>query len=267
MLRKRAAILAAVVVTILIGCSKTKTTEPQSNTGTLQVNMIDGPARYDQVNIVVDSVLAHIASSDSMHGWTTLNRVSATYDLLTLVNGANAVIGTAVLPVGRYTQIRLHTGSGSTVVIDGVPHPLVTPSGSQSGVKLNIDASIQPGTTYLLTLDFDANKSVVATGDSAGPVYSLKPAIRIVATGTTGIIAGAVIPAATKPTIWAFGVADSVSTSADTNGGFMLLSLDPGTYKILIDSKGTLYRDTTLTNVVMIVGATTDLGTIILTYK
>ncbi|MDP2886300.1 MAG: DUF4382 domain-containing protein, partial [Ignavibacteria bacterium] len=143
--------LTLTLVLALGGCSKSATTAPQSSTGTLQVNMIDSPSGYDQVNIAIDSVQAHISTSDSTSGWTTLNRTPATYNLLTLVNGANAVIGSAVLPVGQYSQIRLYIGSGSNIVVNGATKSLVTPSGSQSGVKLNVNTTIQPDITYILT--------------------------------------------------------------------------------------------------------------------
>lgn len=265
-MRTLLSILAVGTLVILSGCNS-DTTAPQSSTGTMQVNMVDSPAGYDQVNIVIDSVQAHISSSDSTSGWFTLNRTPVTYDLLKLVNGANAVIGKATLPVGRYSQIRLYIGSGSNIVVNGVTKPLNTPSGSQSGVKLNVDATIQPDITYVLTIDFDANKSIVISGGSSNPTYNLKPVIRAVATGTTGIIAGTVSPASTMPTVWAYGTIDTISTSADATGGFKLLYLNPATYNVFITPKDTLYRDTTRTNITVTAGATTNLGTITLTHK
>ncbi len=252
---------------LLFGCSSSTTGPTQSSTGTMQVSMIDSPAAYDQVNIVVDSVQAHIATSDSTSGWMTLNRVSKTYDLLKLVNGANAVIGQAAVPVGRYSQIRLYIGSGSTVVVNGVSKPLNTPSGSQSGVKLNVDATIQPDITYVLTIDFDANRSIVTTGNPSNPTYTLKPVIRAVATATTGTIAGSVSPASTKPTIWGYASVDSVSTATDSTGAFKLLALKPATYAVYIAPKDTLYRDTTITNVAVTAGVTTNLPAVTLRHK
>ncbi len=251
----------------LMGCSKSSTTAPQSSTGTLQINMIDSPASYDQVNIVVDSVQVHISTTDSTNGWTTLNRIPATYDLLKLVNGANAVLGSAVLPVGQYSQIRLYIGSGSNIVVNEVTKSLTTPSGSQSGVKLNVNATIQPDITYVLTIDFDANRSVVTTGNPSNPSYILKPVIRAVATATTGIIAGTVSPSSSSPSVWAYGLIDTASTFADITGGFKLAYLNPATYSVHIAPKDTTYRDTTITNVSVTSGATTNLGTITLTHK
>jgi hypothetical protein len=61
--------------------------------------MIDSPADYSEVNIVIDSVQAHISTSDSTSGWFTLNNKPTTYNLLELVNGVNAVIGDLLPPI------------------------------------------------------------------------------------------------------------------------------------------------------------------------
>jgi hypothetical protein len=251
----------------LVGCSNS--TDPvQSGAGTMQINMVDSPASYDAVNIVVDSVQAHIATSDSSGGWTTLNRTSTTYNLLDLVNGRSTIIGTAKLPVGRYSQIRLYVGSGSTVVVSGQTNSLVTPSGSQSGIKLNVDATIIADETYILTIDFDANRSIVKSGSPSSPMYHLKPVIRVLTTGTTGFIAGTVLPTSTIPTLSAYSTApDTISTAADTNGAFKFIYVNPGTYTLYIASNDALYYDSTMTNINVTALNTTNLGTITLRHK
>ena len=252
---------------IYYGCSqKNNPVSPTTaTTGMLKVMMIDSPADYSEVNIVVDSVQAHISTSDSTSGWFTINNKPATYDLLKLVNGANAVIGEDTLEAGYYSQLRLYIGSGSNIVMNGQTFNLTTPSGSQSGVKLNIDAAVQPGIAYLLTLDFDANRSIVQAGKSGK--FLLKPVIRVVTTGTTGLIAGTVSPDSVSANVWAITGIDSVSTSTDLTGGFKLLYLPPNTYSVYIAPKDTAYKDTTITNVNVTASNTTNIGTVILTHK
>ena len=250
------------------GCSKSDNpASPTGSTGILKVTMIDNPASFSEVNIVVDSVQAHISSSDSTGGWYTLNNVPATYNLLTLVNGANAVIGQDTLPAGNYSQIRLYIGTGSNIVLNNQTYALTTPSGSQSGVKLNVDATIQAGMTYNLTIDFDASRSIVITGSPVNPKYILKPVIRTAATATTGIIAGAVSPDTISASVWAIAGSDSNSTSTDASGGFKLYYLNPNTYQVYIFPKDTTYHDTTIANVNVAASNTTNLGTIALTHK
>ncbi len=251
-----------------LGCSKSDNpTSPAGSTGILKITMIDSPANFSQVNIVVDSVQAHISTSGSTGGWYTLNNVPATYDLLTLVNGANAVIGQDTLPAGNYSQIRLYIGTGSNIVLNSQTHALTTPSGSQSGIKLNVHATIQAGMTYNLTIDFDANQSIVVTGAPINPKYILKPVIRTAATATTGIISGVVSPDTVSASVWAITGIDSSSTSTDASGGFKLYYLNPDTYQVFIAPKDNAYLDTTISNVTVTASNTTALGTVILTHK
>ena len=268
-MKKSAALLVMFVsgAIMFYGCSKNNPTSPASTTGMMKVMMIDSPANYSEVNIVIDSVQAHISTSDSTHGWVTLNNTPATYNLLTLVNGANAVIGEANLQAGNYSQIRLYLGSGCNIVMNGQNYSLTVPSGLQSGLKLNVDATVDPGIAYLLTLDFDANQSIVQAGTLLSMKFNLKPVIRVVTTATTGIIAGAVTPDSVSANVWAITGTDSVSTSTDVSGGFKLQYLSPNTYSVVIEPKDAIYNDTTITNVTVTAGKTTNIGTIGLTHK
>lgn len=270
-MKKLALIFLSLIFGIVIyyGCAqKNNPVSASSSTATsgiLKVRLIDSPANYSEVNIVVDSVQAHISTSDSTNGWYTLNNTPSTYDLLKLVNGVNAVIGEDTLPAGNYSQIRLYIGNGSSIVANSQTIALKIPSGRQSGVKLNVNATVKPGITYILTLDFDASRSIVQAGKSGK--YLLKPVIRVVTTATTGIISGSVSPDSVSAEVWAITGTDSVSTSTDTSGGFQLQYLAPVTYSVYIAPKDTVYKDTTITNVIVTASNTTNLGTIVLTKK
>ena len=261
-----------VSIFILIGvsiffysCSDNPTSP--TRTGILQVSLTDAPASYDSVNIVIDSVQAHIANGDTLHGWYTLNSTPGTYDLKTLVNGVSTIIGKDTLPTGRYSQIRLFIGSGSYIVVSGQKYLLTIPSGVQTGVKINVDANLQDGFLYNITLDFDAGMSIVVSGTPNNPQYSLKPVVRSGATATTGIISGVVVPGSVSASVWAKTGTDSSSTSTDATGGFKLIYLSSGTYSVHIIPDDTSYKDTTLTNVEVTAGSTKDIGNISLTAK
>ncbi len=258
-------LVLALVGLLAAGCSKSSPTSANGS-GTLQVNMIDSPAAFDAVNIEIDSVQAHIATSDTTSGWVTLNSTPKTYDLLQLTNGVNAVIGSATVPAGRYSQVRLFIGSGSNVVIGGVSSPLTVPSGVQSGLKLNVDATIQSDITYVLTLDFNADQSIVTTGGLSGQ-FMLKPVIRVITTASNGAITGTVLPDSARPTITAFNSSDTVSTAADTSGNFTVGYLPSGTYSLSIVPANTALNDSTITNVSVTNGQTTNVGTVTLSNK
>jgi Domain of unknown function (DUF4382) len=259
-------IFVSILVTFF-GCNFSSNPPSGPTNGILQVNMMDAPANYSQVNIVIDSVQAHLASSDSLHGWYTLSATPTIYNLLTLVNGTYAVLGQDTLSPGQYSQIRLYIGSGSSVVINGQTYILKIPSAIQSGLKLNVDVTIDAGYLNNFYLDFDANRSIVVSGTSGNPQYILNPVIRTGTTTTTGIIWGTVSPNNDSTNVWAISGTDSISTSTDATGGFQLIYLNPGTYSVYIAPADTAYKDTTLTNISVTASNATNIGTITLTHK
>jgi hypothetical protein len=244
---------------LVAGCSNSPTAPPQQ--GQIRLFLVDSPADFEEVNIVVTRVEVHATGSDSASGWITLSDTTATYDLLKLTNGANSVIGDKMLPVGKYTQIRLLIGTGSNVVIDGVSYGLDV--SSATGLKLNHNFDIKAGNLYLLTLDFDAARSVQPTNDGQ---YRLHPVIRVVANVVSGSISGIISPAAIRSVITTtVGVVDTVSTVSDTtDGSFMLVALPAGTYDVTIAPVDTGYSDTTITSVQVVAQEDKDLGTIVL---
>ena len=257
-------VLVGGLLLALTGCSKSNG-PTSSGSGSMQVNMVDSPASYDAVYIVITSVDAHTAGSDSTTGWVALNSTPGTYNLLAYTNGNFAVIGNAQIPAGHYTQIRLNIGTGSTVVVNGVSHPLDIPSAFQTGVKLNVDENVQANASYTVSLDFDANRSVVQTGDSAHASFSLKPVIRAAATSTTGMIAGIVLPITAKATVWASNNAgDTLSTNVNFAGAFELMYVPTGSYTVHIASNSALSLDSTITGITVNALATANIGTVVL---
>ena len=134
------------------------------------VDDADG-AGDDDINGAVSGV-----SAAQGNGWEVVSTETQTFDLLTLQNGTFTSLASASVPAGHYTQIRLRIAPGSTVVVNGQSHPLVIPSGLQTGVKLVSGFDVPAGGVTQLTLDFDGAKSIVVAGDGT---YHLKPTIRV----------------------------------------------------------------------------------------
>ncbi|MDD4052617.1 MAG: DUF4382 domain-containing protein [candidate division Zixibacteria bacterium] len=253
-------ILMLAAVLLMSGCSDSPNASGQL--GELKIRLADSPGDYDQVNIIVTRVDVHLADADSSSGWATINDTPATYDLLVLRNGANAILGNAQLAPGQYTQIRLIIGEGSTVVVDSVSYPLDIPSGFQTGVKLNHGFTIEGGRLYELMLDFDADRSIHETGSHQ---YKLQPVIRVQAVTTSGSISGLIAPIVSRALVSTVLGTDTVSTVADTlTGAFELIALPAGLYDFSIVPTDTLYADTTITAVQVVAQQNTDLGTITL---
>jgi hypothetical protein len=251
-------------ILLLAGCGSS-TKPAQTSQGEIRIVLVDRPAGYDAVNIVVTEVSVHSSDADSTSGWIVLNSTTRTFDLLTLRNGASQILGESPLNPGHYTQIRLKLAESCTVIVDGQTHPLEVPSGAQSGLKLNHPFDIAPNALYELTLDFDAMRSIHVTGNGS---YKLSPVIRVVANQVSGTLSGTIDPASSGPAVFTLLGADTVSTFADSiTGEFRLMALPAADYVVHIVPMVLAYRDTTLTGVPVTAGQDTSLGTITLSLR
>jgi hypothetical protein len=238
-------------------------TEDDNGGGTamLEVRMTDAPGNYEEVIVDIQDVQVKASDDDSEEGWISLDVNEGKYDLLKLTNGLDTLLGTAELPAGRISQVRLVLGNENTVKVDGILEGLVTPSAEQSGLKVNVNADLDAGLTYTLLLDFDAARSIVATGSGN---YILKPVIRAFAEVNGGSIAGDIEPANSMATVYAIAGTDSTSTFADDAGEFLFRGLDEGVYRVVI-VPGEGYLELEVEDVDVNNGEITDLGTLILT--
>jgi len=240
-------------------------TSPETGQGQIKITMIDAPAAYDQINIVVDRVEVHRSGSDSASGWFVINNNTATYNLLTLRNGASVILGDNYLDAGHYTQIRLIIGTGSNIVVDGITYPLDVPSGENTGIKLNHEFEIQSGLIYELMLDFNAEHSIILTGNGQ---YKLKPVIRLVPMVISGTISGKINPVSAAGYVYAISGTDTIVTLAEPIlGSFMLMALPQRTYNVEVLSADPAYNDTTIYNVIVVAQQNNDLGNVNLSQK
>ena len=255
-----------VALAFIVGCSGDEGTAPPSaGQGRLRIYLTDAPAAYEAVNIAVVRVEVIRSENDTAGGRFIINNTPAVYDLLQLRNGAQVVLGDTTLPPGQYEQIRLIIGDGSNVRVDGTTHPLEVPSGPQTGVKLNHTITILPDALYELTLDFDAARSIVVTGNGR---YKLKPVVRMQASQTSGGIVGRVLPLEAKPWVFTMAGGDTAAARPDTlTGDFRLGVLPEGTYALRVVPSDTTYRDSVLTGITVTRMQYTDVGTIELKKK
>lgn len=170
-------VFAAVCSLFFLGCKK-----DEGGSGRLEVKMVDAPADFTEVNVNILEVWAHYSGGNgNSGGWVQLDAVPGFYDLLELQNGVTAVIANPTqIPVGKITQMRLLLGDGNYVVetIDSISTtlPLDLSSQDETGIKVNLNSEIHANQTIVVTLDFDAEESIVeeGTGD-----YKLKPVIKV----------------------------------------------------------------------------------------
>jgi hypothetical protein len=240
----------------LSSCENNPTTPGQM--GTLQVSLTDAPAVFEAVNITFSEISAHIDSE-----WVAVRANDPiTVNLLEWNNGKSIVLGTAEVPSGDYTQIRLKIDS-TEVVIDGKPHGVTVPSDAQTGLKLVSNFSVVAGSTFELIIDFDAQRSVVTTGPPNNPDYLLQPTIRVEPLAITGSISGLVSNPESVPFAYAIAGSDTVtSTKVDTSGAFRLAFLPAGSYTVALQDSLDLTYVQDVAEVVA--GSDNDLGTLTL---
>lgn len=97
-------------------------------------------------------------------------------DLIEL-EGKSILLASELLLSGKYTQLRIFLEDQAIIVVGGVEYELDIPSVGQTGIKLIHPFEITSDKITELTLDFDAQQSIIKTGNGE---YKLKPVIGII---------------------------------------------------------------------------------------
>jgi len=232
-----------------------------ADSGTLRLALTDAPAcGFDRVDVTVQKVRVHKSASanDAEDGWSevVLNPAKRV-DLLSLTNGALVELGQAPLPAGKYNQMRfvLAPNDASNPLANSVTPTgasetaVATPSGAQSGLKMNVDIQVDADKVADFALDFDTCRSFVRLGNSG---YLLKPVIAVIprisdaVTRVTGQVALPIATSATSVSLQLNGQPVR-STPPDSTGRFVLYPVPVGVYDLVITAPGRVV--TTITGV------------------
>jgi len=221
--------------------------------GTLRLALTDAPAcGYDQINVTIERVRIHTSATaqDGDAGWSEMVLTPAKrVDLLTLTNGVLEELGSTSLPAGRYTQMRLVLGgsmgpgamANSLVPSGGSERPMETPSGTQTGLKLNVDIEVAANQLADFVIDFDACRSVVHAGHSGRyllkPVLSVMPRVTTASNAVEGYVAGAVAAGTTSVSLQKEGAVVR-ATVPGSNGRFLLSQVPAGVYDLVVRADG-----------------------------
>lgn len=221
--------------------------------GTLRLALTDAPAcGYDQVNVTIERIRVHASSTaqDGDAGWSEMVLAPAKrVDLLTLTNGVLEELGSTSLPAGRYTQMRLvlaaNPGPGgmanSVIPSGGKETPMETPSGQQTGLKMNVNIEVAANQLADFVIDFDACRSVVRAGQSGRhllkPVLSVLPRVTTASNAVEGYVAGAMAVGATSVTLQKDGAVVR-GTVPSSNGRFVLSQVPVGVYDLVVGANG-----------------------------
>lgn len=193
-----------------------------SGNGFITVESFDAPAPegIEHLYLHVIEVSAH----HSDNGWIVLSESDTVVDYMELVNGVTVLLADSVsLPVGDYEQMRLLLSDSNEIVIQGNTYNLTTPSAQQTGVKLNLNFTVDENQLIEIYVDFDIAKSIV----SASSKYLLHPTFKAFKQVISGTIAGKVVDSLNNPLenvmIDATSTEYSTSTLTDTDGNYLLV--------------------------------------------
>ncbi len=240
-----------------ISCSDDDSND--QGTSRVMVSLTDAPGDYEHVYVDVQDVVVKYTSSEE---FSLVNINAGVYDLLELTGGISVLLADEEVPSGHITQMRLVLGSENSIVIDGETHPLQTPSAQQSGLKLNVNQTLEAGILYDFLLDFDVNESIVVQGNGG---YLLKPVIRASTAAESGSISGTVLPVGFQTLVTASNNEHTISAYTNAEGIFVLHGVPEGTYTITIEPEvASGFEILVLEDVVVANGEITALGNITL---
>ena len=137
--------------------------------GTLEVRVTDLPnAAITAIDITAEEVQIHRAADGE---WVTVVEGPVSFDLIA-VAGIEEVLGSETLAPGEYTQIRLSIIS-VTITEDGQENEAEVPSETLRVVR---PFTVFAGQTTIVTLDFDAERSVIEQGTGR---FLLRPVVTL----------------------------------------------------------------------------------------
>lgn len=293
------ALLAATASFLMIACSKNNSADTSAPTATQQsvsLFLTDGPGAFNNVFLDIASVEVLVDTSkntrrndgcnwdsfgrkdkkpDSSFVWNNLNVKAGVYDLLQLRNGVDTLLATANITKGSVRLIRINLGTNNSIIKDSITYPLNFLPNAPSYIIIKLNGNEWEHTSInasRLWLDFDVAKSIIFYNNT----YYLVPFLRNFIPSQTGTIWGNVSPRDAFPeVVQVFSLTDTALALPNRDGNFKVRGLKDGTYSVWIHSLRTdsasiaipssnLYKDTTITNVVISNASNISIGNIIL---
>ena len=256
-------------------CQKSSSASSSVPAGQQKFNMYltDGPVNYQAVNIDIRSIIVLLKTdsctasgyigADSTfpcYHWDTLNITPGVYNVLNFQNGLDTLFSSTTLEAGKILQIRVVLGNNNSLEAGGATFPLDLLWGNT--VTLAVDDVQQVDlSTFELWLDFDAAHSVIEVWHQH---FALKPYIRLFTKQNSGSVKGNVQPGAADAFVSVVSGTDTMIALPGPLGNWEIRGIKNDTVSVNIYATGNGYSDTTINNVSIMPGQTTNLGTVYL---
>ena len=283
-------LLLGISLIFLTGCVSDLVVPGGLGTGTLKIYLTDAPGDYKEVNINISKIEGHIANNGEEGSWEVLKEWSGglPVDLIKLED-VSMLLASLELEPNKYTQLRIFLNGDASLVLEGEDGPnrptetvpLEIPSSANSGIKLNHPFKIVEGMITKLTIDFDAEKSVIKTGNGK---YKMEPVISLSSEtystgevpGGVGLVSGSVSyyesrnlalvgisGASIELTGGVYIFTNTTTTSTEELiGTFNLVDVPAGTYTLNVYAEG--YDDYSENGVVVVNGENTVVDVVFL---
>ena len=262
---KKFFLFSVTVLALLIlwsSCSKNDKNSNTTGQAQLQVRLTDSPFP-DAKEVWVDIQQVQVIMSDTSNPIVLDGSHPGLYNLLDFTNGKDTLLADAMIPPGTISQIRLILGDNNYIITnENEKIPLKTPSGQQSGLKVQVHQEVTGGILYRLILDFDAGKSIVKAGNSGN--YILKPVLRILSlVPSGGDIKGVVEPDSVRTVVFAIQGLDTIASAFTdtTNGNYLIKDIPAGNYSLVYIPGDTTFKSAEVPAAV-ILGQTTIVDTV-----
>lgn len=183
MKRKMTLILSAIVLImsafILAACSS----RSEAN-GSLRVYLTDAPAdEFDSVIVNIKQIAVIDTVTEEMITVLEFEEDSVRLNLIDLA-GVNELLGTALIPDGIYSQVRVvvyENGNYAVAKDQTEKKDLKIPSGTQSGIKVVVPGgfTVLDGAITSIVLDWDLQSEDGTKIHEAGGRYIMRPVIKL----------------------------------------------------------------------------------------
>ena len=244
-------LLTLLASAFIIGCSDDNPSDSTQGMARMSITAFDAPPPEGIEHLYLNIVEVSVHNEDN--GWMVLSDIDTTIDFLELINGVSVNLVDDSVPSGFYSQLRLVVSDSNEIVVDSVSYPLTIPSGTQTGVKLNLDFNLNADEFVHLYVDFDVSKSVIVANNE----FKLKPTYRVFKEDLSGTISGTVTDTLSNPIanvmVEAASTEYSTATLTDSLGAYMLI-LPTGSYDLSAMLDSTSVTDTTYIGVLLNAG-------------
>ena len=262
-------IVLTIMVLLVVSCDN-DTSNNKNETARVQLKLVDEPGDYEEVNIEIIDI-QYQSEEEGWESFTPEGSYPINVDITELIAGNSLLLTDGVVPIGILKQVRLVLSDNNTLKIEGEDEliPLDTPSAQQSGLKLNLDETLEAGFVYSFILDWNVQKSIVKAGNSEK--YILKPVIKVNAEVNSGSISGKVVEIIedvetpiTNEVVEVYTIDDTLvkDTLTDDNGDFVVQGLEAGNYILKITKEA--YKAYVSSEISVEVGNVESIGTIVL---